>query len=99
MFGCLHCVDEPALQSVRSSPLPSTTHASPDWPNAIAQPIDESCDCRPVRFRDITITPAPPGMDLRHATTPLLGEATNPIDSTVADAVAWLRPGRCREPS
>jgi len=38
-------------------------------------------------------------MDLRHAITPLLGEATNPIDSTVADAVAWLRPGRCREPS
>jgi hypothetical protein len=47
---------------------------------------DESCDCRPVRFRDITITPAPPGMDPRHATTPLLGEATNPIDATIADA-------------
>jgi len=40
-----------------------------------------------VRFRDITITPAPPGMDLRHAITPLLGEATNPIDATIADAV------------
>ena len=66
-------------------------------PNAIAQPIDESCDCRPVRFRDITITPAPPGMDLRHATTPLLGEATNPIDATIADAVAWLCPERGRE--
>lgn len=26
-------------------------------------------------------------MDLRHATTPLLGEATNPIDATIADAV------------
>ena len=87
-FRCLHCVDEPSLQSVRSSTLPSTTHASPDWPNAIAQPIDESCDCRPVRFRDITITPAPPGMDLRHATTPLLGEATNPIDAAIAAAIA-----------
>jgi len=52
-----------------------------------------------VRFRDITITPAPPGMDLRHATTPLLGEATNPIDATIADAVAWLCPERGREPS
>ena len=60
---------------------------------------DESCDCRPVRFRDITITPAPPGMDPRHATTPLLGEATNPIDATIADAVAWLCPERGREPS
>ena len=38
-------------------------------------------------------------MDLRRATTPLLGEATNPIDATVADAVAWLCPERCREPS
>ena len=57
-----------------------------DWPNAIAQPIDESCDDRPVRFRDITVTPAPSGMDPRHATTPLLGEATNPIDATIADA-------------
>jgi hypothetical protein len=52
-----------------------------------------------VRFRDITITPAPPGMDLRHAITPLLGEATNPIDATIADAVAWLCPERGREPS
>ena len=25
-------------------------------------------------------------MDLRHAATPLLGEATNPIDATLADA-------------
>jgi hypothetical protein len=29
-------------------------------------------------------------MDLRHATTPPLGEAPNPIDATIADAVAWL---------
>ena len=75
---------------MRSSTLPSTTHASADWPNAIAQPIDESCDCRPVRFRDITITPAPPGVDLRHATTPLLGEATNPIDAAIAATPARL---------
>ena len=61
-------------------------HVSPDWPNAIAQPIDESCECRPVRFGDITITPASPGMDLRHAATPLPGEATNPIGATRADA-------------
>ena len=26
-------------------------------------------------------------MDLRHATAPLLGEATNPVDATIADAV------------
>jgi hypothetical protein len=25
-------------------------------------------------------------MDLRHATTPLLGEANNPVDATIADA-------------
>jgi len=30
-------------------------------------------------------------MDLRHATTPLLGEATNPIDATIADAGAGAR--------
>ena len=41
-----------------------------------------------MRFRDITITPAPPGVDLRHATTPLLGEATNPIDAAIAAAIA-----------
>jgi hypothetical protein len=38
-------------------------------------------------------------MDLRHATTPLLGKATNPIDATIADAVVWLCPERGREPS
>jgi hypothetical protein len=52
-----------------------------------------------VRFRDITITEAPPGADLRHAITPLLGEATNPIDAAIAGAVAWLGPERGREPS
>ena len=105
VIGYQLCVPVPSLCRRTSTAKreiatsPSTTHASPDWPNAIAQPIDESCDCRPVRFRDITITPAPPGMDLRHATTPLLGEATNPIDATIADAVAWLCPERGREPS
>src|SRR5262249_38233625 len=34
---------------VESEPLPRPAHASPDWPNVIAQPIDESCHCRPVR--------------------------------------------------
>ena len=38
-------------------------------------------------------------MDLRHATTPPLGEATNPIDAAIAAAVAWLCPERGREPS
>jgi hypothetical protein len=52
-----------------------------------------------VRFRDITITQAPPGADLRHATTPPLGEATNPIDAAIAAAGAWLCPERGREPS
>ena len=105
VIGYQLCVPVPSLCRRTSTAkreiatLPSTTHASPDWPSAIAQPIDESCDCRPVRFRDITITPAPPGMDLRHAITPLLGEAKNPIDATIADAVAWLCPERGREPS
>jgi hypothetical protein len=47
-----------------------------------------------VRFRDITITPAPPGVDLRHATTPLLGEATNPIDAAIAATPARLETDR-----
>jgi hypothetical protein len=51
--------------------------------------------CAPPRYHDHANTS---WHRSRHATTPLLGEATNPIDATIANAVAWLCPERGREP-